>query len=153
MLLFMTNTANLLSNTKMNCDSNIVNTQYFDITSIPLDGSISPEGSSRSVYSEQFSMEDLLHRVTTFKRIEELKTVERLTEENQLLRERITFYQRIWQGAIDLLDEAIETAVSMQKILEDYDHGKATAERDWLAFWGIFRESIAHCGPQINHWI
>ena len=122
-------------------------TECRDIIRHSVDASI-PEESS-----EEFSIESLLQRVDEFQKREQLETIERLTTENSLLKENIARYQEGWCATVNLLREAYETVVLIQGAIKRYCHEETTAERDWLAFWGIQRESTENLGYLPEGWI
>jgi len=101
-----------------------------------------------SVYSEIFSLEDLIHRVDASARVAQLNTIERLLKENQQWEEEISRYRRTWHGLMELLDEAFELAILVRGSLEGFVHQRAIAEQEWLAFWGI-----SNCSSESSTWI
>ena len=103
--------------------------------------------------NESFSIESLIQRAEEFQKRDQLETLQRLTRENFLLQQRLVRYQEHWCSALDLLQKVHEAVRSMQKVLEKYTREEMVAERDWLAFWGIKRESTKGLGFNPGGWI
>jgi hypothetical protein len=94
-----------------------------------------------SVYSNDnnFSLEDLVRRIDTSIKATEVNTTGRLMEENELLREHVAYYRRIWGDIMEFLCEVMELSVLLEGSLEEARSRMASAEGDWLASWGIGR--------------
>ena len=75
-----------------------------------------------------------------FLKQDQLETLEKLTNENFLLHQLISYYQENWGRTLQLLQKAQEALMSLQTALENCFHEERAAERDWLAFWGISGE-------------
>jgi hypothetical protein len=76
------------------------------------------------------------------KRVQELRTISTLGEENQLLREDLARSRQLWREVTATLTEALEAISWFEKALVNYNSRKTAAERDWLAVWGIYVESV-----------
>jgi hypothetical protein len=109
--------------------------------------------SSSSVYTDDFSIEYLIYRVSEMKRVQELRTISTLMKENQQLRKEVIIYRRLWGGIIAIMIKSIQATKSVEKALEGFSTKTAVAERDWLAFWGIYTESVDYVGPKLPQWI
>lgn len=103
-----------------------------------------------SVYSDDVSiMTYLIHKVSEETRIQEYETIASLMRENQALKEEIAGYQKLWDGAIIMANEVIQAITTIRKSLATLGTKVAGAEKDWLAFWGIYKESLG----EHPHWI
>ena len=100
-----------------------------------------------SVYSNQFSMEDLIHHISQTQRLEEL------VKENHRFQKEHALHRRLWIGTICVINMALEGMVIIKEALRDFNAMKASGERDWLAHWGIFIESIDGVGSNPPLWI
>jgi hypothetical protein len=98
-------------------------------------------------------MEYLVRQVSEMKRAQELQTISILMKENQLLWKEVAICRRLWNGIIVMMTEAIEAMKCIETALENFSTETAAAERDWLAFWGIYRESVDYIGSKPPRWI
>ena len=69
--------------------------------------------------------------------------------ENQALEEELARHQKLWDGAIIMANEVIQAITTIRKSLITVDTKVAGAEKDWLAFWGIYKESLGEHQPWI----
>jgi len=88
------------------------------------------------------SVEYLIHQVEEFQIKCQLETIDRLTRENALLYQLIIAYQKRWSRTMDLLERSQHVLSVLQRAIKSYIGDEITAERDWLTFWGIQRDSI-----------
>ena len=100
----------------------------------------SVQKSNRSTTIEIFSFESLINRVDEFQRRDYLDTIERLTIENSLLENVVVKYRRNWCLTIDVLENAYQAMLTLEKALENYIIEDIAAEKQWLLFWGIKKE-------------
>jgi hypothetical protein len=101
-----------------------------------------------SVYSDDMSiMTNLIRRVEEETRAQEYQTIASYMRENQALEEELTLHQRAWNGTIMLANEVTQASTIIKKSLITVDAKLASAEKDWLAFWGIYKESIGPHQP------
>jgi hypothetical protein len=84
----------------------------------------------------------LISRLGEHERVEELRAIERLGKENQLLRDHIKSYEKIWYGTVDLLGEIDKAVALVRKAVEENNRKREAAEKDWLGFWGIYRGTL-----------
>ncbi len=68
-------------------------------------------------------------------------------EENQALEEELALHRRAWNGTIMLVNDVIQAITIIKKSLITVDANVASAEKDWLAFWGIYKESLGSHPP------
>jgi len=99
------------------------------------------------------SIKGLTERVEEFQRLYQLETIETLSTENSQLQHQILQYQRVWCSTIDLLEQAQQALLSLQKALEYCIQEDIAAERDWLAFWGIKKECTQRPNYSAAGWI
>jgi hypothetical protein len=90
-----------------------------------------------SVYSDNFSLEDLVHKVDESMRVTQLNTIERLLQENSSLQESLTQYRWAWHVLMDSFDEVFDSALLLQGSLEECRDKISAAEGNWLASWGV----------------
>ena len=103
-----------------------------------------------SVYSDDVpTMAYLIRKVEEETRLQEYQTIASYTRENQLLEEELELYREVWNGTIMLANEVIKFITVMKRSLAKIDANVANAERDWLAFWGIYQESVGSHPPWI----
>src|SRR5436190_7038111 len=96
-----------------------------------------------SVYSDDMSlMVCLIRSVSEEIRAQEYQTISSYMRENQALEEELALYRRAWNGTIILVNEVLQAIAIIKKSLITVDTNVASAEKDWLAFWGIYKESI-----------
>jgi hypothetical protein len=93
------------------------------------------------ITGEIFSIEFLIQRVDEFRKRDQLETLEKLTAENFFLQQRILRYQEEWCFTLDMLQKAHEALLRTQNALEKCFQEQISAEREWLASWGIKREA------------
>ncbi len=98
-------------------------------------------------------IEDLLHHIDEFQRVEEQKVMERLTKENAFLKRRIVCYTTSQNTAMNLLREVFEATILIRTALEESQFKELDARQDWLAFWGIYREVVEMFGHHSMTWI
>ena len=103
-----------------------------------------------SVYSDDVSiMTYLIYKVSEETRTQEYETIASFVRENQALEEELALYQKAWNGTITMANEIIQAITSIRKSLVTVDTEVAGAEKDWLAFWGIYEESPGEHQPWI----
>ena len=54
---------------------------------------------------------------------------------------------------MDLLEEAFEAVLLIQRALDDYDTEVHAARKGWLAFWGIYIEPTEGLKYPLPEWI
>jgi hypothetical protein len=89
----------------------------------------------------------LIHKVSEETRAQEYQTIASYMRENQALEEELALHQRAWNGTIMLANEVIQASTIIKKSLTTVDAKVASAEKEWLAFWGIYKESIGSHPP------
>ncbi len=120
-------------------DSQIASTMDCKSHSVPLP---TPRPTS-SVYSNDISiMTNLIRDVSEEIRVQEHQTIAAFMREIQALEEELALRQRAWNGTIMLANQVIEASTNIEKSLITVDANVASAEKEWLAFWGIYKESI-----------
>lgn len=103
-----------------------------------------------SVYSDDASiMTALIQKVTEETRLQEYETLCTFMRENRELKDVVASYQRTWNRTIMLVNEAIQAITTTKKSLVTINSHIAKAEKDWLAFWGIYKESVGPNQPFI----
>jgi len=101
-----------------------------------------------SVYSDEISlMTYLIRKVSEELRAQEYETVAAYIRENQALEEELALRRRAWGGTIMLADEVIQASANIKSSLITIDANVASAEKEWLAFWGIYKESTGSHPP------
>jgi hypothetical protein len=89
----------------------------------------------------------LIRKVSEETRAQEHQTIASYIRENQALEEELALHRRAWNGTIMLANEVIQASTIIKKSLITVDADIARAEKDWLAFWGIYKESIGSHPP------
>ena len=103
-----------------------------------------------SVYSDDMSiMTYLIHKVSEETRAQEYETIASFMRENQALEEELARHQKAWNGTIMLANEVIQAITTFRKSLTTVDTKVAGVEKDWLAFWGIYKESLGSHPPWV----
>ena len=103
-----------------------------------------------SMYSDDVSiMTYLIHKVSEETRTQEYETIASFMRENQALEEELARHHKLWDGAIIMANEVIQAITTIRKSLITVDTKAAVAEKDWLAFWGIYKESLGEHQPWI----
>ncbi|KAH6700625.1 hypothetical protein BKA61DRAFT_461657, partial [Leptodontidium sp. MPI-SDFR-AT-0119] len=74
-------------------------------------------------------------------RTQEYETTASFMRENQALGEELALHQKEWNGSIIIANEALQSITTIRKSLITVDIKAADAEKDWLVFWGIYKES------------
>jgi hypothetical protein len=90
-----------------------------------------------------FSIGLFIDRAEEMQKKDQLEILEKLTLDNSLLQHLVIEYQRQWCRTIDLLEQVQKAVCSLQEALEYCFNEHMTAERTWLAFWGIGQGSTA----------
>ncbi|KAF8852977.1 hypothetical protein BDZ45DRAFT_599234 [Acephala macrosclerotiorum] len=94
-----------------------------------------------SVYSDDGSiMASLMRNVAEEIRLQEYQTIATYMRENQQLAEEAERYRIAWNQTIKFLNQAICSITSIHRALASMDSNVTKAEKDWLAFWGIYKE-------------
>jgi hypothetical protein len=103
-----------------------------------------------SVYSDDIPiMISLIRQVSEETRVQELQTIASYIEEIQALEDELALHRREWNGTIMLANEVIKVITVIKKGLITVHTNMARAEKNWLAFWGIFQESVGSHPPYI----
>jgi hypothetical protein len=96
-----------------------------------------------SVYSDDKSvMICLIRSVSEEIRAQEYQTITSYIRENQVLEEKLEQYRGEWKGTIMLANEVMQAITIIKESRTRVDANAASAEKDWLAFWGIYKESV-----------
>jgi len=93
-------------------------------------------GAAEAPRAEGFSIVSLTRQMQEVLRTGQLDTINRLGAENSLLYHLIAAYRKQWSLIIDLIQQAQEALVGLQRALEHCLSEEIAAERDWLAFGG-----------------
>lgn len=91
----------------------------------------------------------LIHKVSEDTRTQEYETIASFIRENQALEEELALHRKAWNGTIFMANEVIQAITAIRKSLITVDTKVAGAEKDWLAFWGIYKESLGEHRPWI----
>lgn len=106
-----------------------------------------------SVYSDDMpsmpTMSQLIHEVSEEAKDQEYETIASYRRENQALEEEIALHRKAWNGTIMLANKVIETVTMIKKSVVTVDINLEDAQREWLAFWGIYKESPGSHPPWI----
>jgi hypothetical protein len=95
-----------------------------------------------SVYSDDISlMTGLTRQVSGEIRIQEYQTIATYMRENQTLKEELALFRKAWNETIMLVNKVVQVIAIIERSLTAVDTEVASAEKDWLAFWGIYKES------------
>jgi hypothetical protein len=108
--------------------------------------------SSPSDYGDDTSIESLLRRVDEYQEREEREKLNRLMEENAMLRHQVSCYRRSLRATTDLFKEAFEAVLLMQTAIETCNEEESRANRDWLAFWGVHMERPSNLAYRPREW-
>jgi hypothetical protein len=118
----------------------------------PKPGTPAPEPVSEpSIQSDEISVTSLITWVEEFQKRDVLERLEALTVENASLQQQIIRYQKNWCALLDLLQKIRDAVRSLHSSLRRCADGETTAEREWLAFWGISDGAEENPGP--GSWI
>lgn len=94
-----------------------------------------------SVYSNNFSLEDLVVRVDESVKATQRETIERLENENECFRSELTkhraTYSDSWDILMELFCESFDLALVLQVAVVEFMDRRFAAERCWLASLGI----------------
>lgn len=106
-----------------------------------------------SVYSDDSpsmpTMSQLIHEVSEEAKDQEYETVASYRREIQALEEELELHRKTWNGTIMLANKVIEIVTMIKKSVVTVDVKLEDAEREWLAFWGIYKESPGSHPPWI----
>lgn len=100
-----------------------------------------------SVYSDEFSLEDLAQRVDESIWVTQLSSIQRLLEENSALEKDLTRYRQTWHDLMALFDEVFELALLLRGSIDEFRDKITAAESKWLATYGVGGSS------EIDNWI
>ena len=98
-----------------------------------------PEASGYAKRTTSFQGRSL--SIDEYQRTEQSRTFGRLDRENTILQKQVSCYHRSWHTTLDLLREAFEAALLIRSALDSYDTKVSVAKKEWLASWGIYRET------------
>ena len=100
-----------------------------------------------SIYSDDVSI--MTAQVSVETRTQEYETIASFMRENQALEEELARHRKAWDTAIIMANEVIQAITTIRKNRIIVDAKVAGAEKDWLAFWGIYRESLGEHQPWV----
>jgi argininosuccinate lyase len=86
-------------------------------------------------------MTGLTRQVSGEIRIQEYQTIATYMRENQTLKEELALFRKAWNETIMLVNKVVQVIAIIERSLTAVDTEVASAEKDWLAFWGIYKES------------
>lgn len=108
---------------------------------------------SSSVYSDDASdmntMSCLIHMVSEESREQEHQLIASYESENRMLEEELALYREAWNGTIMLANTVIRAFAIIKRSQVTFDKVVEDAEKDWLAFWGIYKECVGSHPPWI----
>jgi hypothetical protein len=93
-----------------------------------------------SVYSDDI-MVCLISNVSEEIRKQEHQTIVSYLKENQAIEKELALYRREWNETIMLANEVIQAITVIKKSLVTLNTSLESAEKGWLVFWGIYKES------------
>jgi hypothetical protein len=112
----------------------------------------SPRPSS-SVYSDDApdinTMTYLHHMVSEELTEQEHQLIATYESENRMLEEELALHREAWNGTIMLANTVIRAVAIIKKSQVTFDKVVEDAEKDWLAFWGIYKECLGSHPPWI----
>jgi hypothetical protein len=85
-------------------------------------------------------MTELIRMVSEETKIQEYQMIHSYIKENQALEEDLAHYRKIWAGRLHVVNEALQAITTMRSSFRTLKKKAASAEKDWLAFWGIYKE-------------
>jgi hypothetical protein len=94
-------------------------------------------------------MTSLTRIVSEETRVQEYQTIASYMKEIEALEEELALHQREWNGTITLVNEVIKFIMAIKNSLLTVDTNLASAQKKWLAFWGIYQESVGSRPPFI----
>ena len=109
--------------------------------------------SEPATQDERVSIRSLVQMIDEYQLTEQLSTLRRLDEENRILQKQVSCFQRSWHTAMDLLEEAFEAVLLIQRALDDCNTEVNDAKKEWLAFWGIYTETPEGLRYPLPKWI
>ena len=83
------------------------------------------------------TIDELLERLERMKEMEEIQQLHSLNAEREVLLQEIELSYKALEKTADLVLETTKTLSLLQALVEAIDGTQATAERKWLAYWGI----------------
>jgi hypothetical protein len=89
----------------------------------------------------------LIRQVSEETRLQEGRTIDTYLKEIQALEEELALHQRAWNGTIMVVNKVIEVITVLGKSLNALNVNLERAEAEWLAFWGIYKESSGSYPP------
>jgi hypothetical protein len=95
------------------------------------------------------TMSQLIREVSEEAKDQEYETIASYRRENQALEDELALYRKTWNGTIMLANKIIETVTKIKESIVTVDINLEDAEREWLAFWGIYKESPGSHPPWI----
>ena len=112
-----------------------------------------PLNTEDTALEDVFSLDLLISRVEEIQRRDQLELIQKLSIDNSRLQHLVVAYQRQWCCTIELLEKTQEAVLLLQKTLERCFGESMTAERNWLAFWGMGQEDGKVCDYSPAGWI
>ena len=97
-------------------------------------------------------MERLIQQVSETKRVQELRAISVLMDENELLRDKVLQYRLLRDEILNLVNSGVETLDYINRALRGFRQRTNAANKDWLAFWGIY-ECTSHGGCKPPKWV
>ena len=61
----------------------------------------------------------------------------------------VALHQKAWNGTISIANEVIQIITTIRRSLVKVETKVESAEKTWLAFWGIYKESLGEHRPWI----
>ena len=77
-------------------------------------------------------VDSLLKKIDKYQNDIELDTLDRLEEENQMLRQSICSCRRTWVFTRDLLHEAFDAMILLEVSLSNYEEAAREAKSQWI---------------------
>jgi hypothetical protein len=90
--------------------------------------------------------------IDEYQEMEHFRTRGRFYEENRFLQKHISCYQRSWHATMNLLEEAFEAVLLIQRSLNDCDAEMHVAKKEWLALWNVYVETTEGLEYPLPEW-
>jgi hypothetical protein len=94
-------------------------------------------------------MLDLMEQVSEGIRLQAYQTIASYLRDIQALENELALHRSAWNGTITVANEVIKAITVIKKCVTKMNAKEASAGKDWMAFWGIYQESVGSHPPYI----
>lgn len=106
-----------------------------------------------TMQNEHVSIRSLLQMIDEYQWTKQSSTLRELKEENRILQQQVSCYEKSWHTTMNLLQETFKIVLLIRDALNDYDVKVSITKKEWLTFWNIHTKLSERLNYALLKWI